>query len=445
MSKNHVINNVLPGSIASELGIEPGDKLFSINNCNIKDIFDYYYQVENEEVTLLIEKPNGEEWELEIEKVEDEELGLVFSQDLMDEYRSCKNKCIFCFIDQMPKGMRDTLYFKDDDSRLSFLQGNYITLTNMTDDDIDRIIRYRLEPVNVSIHTTNPKLRCKMLNNNFAGKALKHLRRLQKGEIIMNGQIVLCKGINDGKELERTLDDLIGYLPFLKSVSVVPVGITKYRDGLYQMESFSKKEAKSVIDLIRKHQDKAIYSHGLNFAHAADEWYILAEEDLPNGDTYDDYPQIENGVGMLRLFIDEVNYELEKRSGDYEERNIALATGTLSAPYLYSMCLGIQMKYPNTKIDIYPIRNKFFGETITVSGLVTGQDIISQLIDIEDIDKLLLPCNMLRDQKDIFLDDVSVTELSKALKVKVEIVGASGEDFIEAVIGKSIIIEPHLA
>jgi len=433
MNNHHIIEKVLPDSIAEELGIESGDKLLSINNQKIRDIFDYYYQVENEEIVLLIEKLNNEEWELEIEKGEDDELGLVFSQSLMDEYRSCKNKCIFCFIDQMPKGMRDTLYFKDDDSRLSFLQGNYITLTNMTDDDIDRIIRYRLEPVNISIHTTNSKLRCKMLNNTFAGKALKYVKRLYKGKIAMNGQIVLCKGVNDGKELVRTLNDLTKYLPYLKSVSIVPVGITKYREGLFQMEVFTKKDAKNIIDLIRKYQEKNLQTHGLNFVHGADEWYILAEEDLPSAATYDDYPQIENGVGMLRLFIDEVNCELEKRPGDHKERNIALVTGTLAAPYLYSMCLGIQMKYPGTNIDIHPIRNDFFGETITVSGLVTGQDIINQLTNMENLDKLLIPCNMLRDGEEVFLDDVTVNKLSEALKVKVEIVGPSGKDFIEAV------------
>ena len=272
----HIVKSLMPGGIGEELGIEPGDKLLAINGSEIQDVFDYYYYEESEQLLLLIEKPDGEEWELEIEKDEDESLGIEFDQSLMDEYRSCRNKCMFCFIDQMPKGMRETLYFKDDDSRLSFLQGNYITLTNMSDHDVERIVKYRLEPINISFQTTNPELRFKMLHNRFAGEALKKVDILYRGQIEMNGQIVLCKGVNDGEELERTIRDLTGYLPYLKSVSIVPVGLTKYRDGLYPLEPFTKEDAKEVLSVIHRWQEKIYQEHGIHMIHAGDEWYVLA-------------------------------------------------------------------------------------------------------------------------------------------------------------------------
>ncbi|MBS7210387.1 MAG: DUF512 domain-containing protein, partial [Lachnospiraceae bacterium] len=305
MKKEHIIRSVEEGSIAWELGIEAGDKLISINDNEIEDVFDYHFLVNDEELVVLIEKPDGEEWELEIEKDYEEDLGISFEQGLMDEYRSCRNKCMFCFIDQMPKGMRDTLYFKDDDSRLSFLQGNYITLTNMSDDDVRRIVKYHLEPINISFHTTNPELRCKMLHNRFAGDALKKVDILYEGGITMNGQIVLCKGENDGEELERSIRDMTKYLPHLQSVSVVPVGLTKYRDGLYPLESFEKEDAKKVLETIHKWQKKIYEEYGTHFIHAGDEWYILAEEEVPEEERYDGYLQLENGVGMLRLLQNE--------------------------------------------------------------------------------------------------------------------------------------------
>ena len=301
MKHTHLIKSVLPGSIADELEIESGDKLISINNNEIEDVFDYHFYVNDEYLTLLIEKKNGEEWELEIEKDYEVDLGIEFEQGLMDEYRSCRNKCMFCFIDQMPKGMRETLYFKDDDSRLSFLQGNYVTLTNMSDKDIDRIVRYHLEPINISFQTTNPELRCKMLHNRFAGEALKKVDILYEGGIQMNGQIVLCKGENDGEELERTIRDLKKYVPQLQSVSVVPVGLTKYRDGLYPLEPFDKEDAKKVLATIHKWQKELYKEFGLHVIHASDEWYILAGEEVPEEERYDGYLQLENGVGMLRL------------------------------------------------------------------------------------------------------------------------------------------------
>ncbi len=434
MKHEHIVKSIEPGSIAEEMGIEAGDKLISINDNTIEDVFDYHYYVNDEEIVLLIEKPDGEEWELEIEKDYEEDLGIVFEQGLMDEYRSCRNKCMFCFIDQMPKGMRETLYFKDDDSRLSFLQGNYITLTNMSDHDVDRIVKYHLEPINISFHTTNPDLRCKMLHNRFAGEALKKVDKFYEGGIQMNGQIVLCKGINDGDELERSIRDMSKYLPYLQSVSVVPVGLTKYRDGLYPLESFTKEDAEKVIDTIEKWQKIFYEEYGLHFIHAGDEWYILAEREMPEEDRYDGYLQLENGVGMLRLLNNEFEEAYAKVEGDDRQREVSMATGFLAYPYLKKMIETLQIKYPNVTVNLYPIRNDFFGEKITVAGLITGQDLIAQLKGQSLGEKLLLPCSMLRSGEEIFLDDVTLSEVKDSLQIEVDIVKSSGWDFIEAII-----------
>lgn len=435
MKHEHRIKAVLPGSIAEELGVEAGDLLLAINDEEIEDVFDYHYYVNDEELTVLIQKPDGEEWELEIEKDYEEDLGIEFKQGLMDEYRSCRNKCMFCFIDQMPEGMRETLYFKDDDSRLSFLQGNYITLTNMSDHDIERIVRYHLEPINISFHTTNPELRCKMLHNRFAGDALKKVDTLYEGGIQMNGQIVLCKGVNDGEELERSIRELSRYLPYLQSVSVVPVGLTKYRDGLYPLEPFTKEDAKEVLRVIHSWQEKLYQEYGLHFIHAGDEWYILAEEEMPEEERYDGYLQLENGVGMLRLLHNEFEEAYEDAAGDDIERNVSLATGYLAYPYLKKMADRLSQKYTGTKIQIYPIRNDFFGERITVAGLITGQDLIRQLTGQELGTRLLLPCSMFRSEEEVFLDDITRSELEEALQVPVDIVKSSGQDLIDAIIG----------
>lgn len=434
MKHEHIVKCVDPGSIAEEMGIEAGDKLISINDNTIEDVFDYHYYVNDEEIVLLIEKPDGEEWELEIEKDYEEDLGIVFEQGLMDEYRSCRNKCMFCFIDQMPKGMRETLYFKDDDSRLSFLQGNYITLTNMSDHDVERIVKYHLEPINISFHTTNPELRCKMLHNRFAGEALKKVDKLYEGGIQMNGQIVLCKGINDGEELERSIRDMSKYLPHLQSVSVVPVGLTKYRDGLYPLQSFTKEDAKKVIDTIEKWQKIFYEEYGLHFIHAGDEWYILAEREVPEEERYDGYLQLENGVGMLRLLINEFEEGYEEVDGDDRNIEVSMATGFLAYPYLKKMIQRLQVKFPNVTVHLYPIRNDFFGEKITVAGLITGQDLIAQLKGQPLGERLLLPCNMFRSGEEVFLDDVTLSELKDSLQVEADIVKSSGWDFIEAII-----------
>lgn len=432
--REHLIKSVVSGSIADELGIEPGDRLLSIDGQEIEDIFDYQFFVEDEEILVLIEKPDGEQWELEIEKDADEQLGIEFDQGLMDEYRSCRNKCMFCFIDQMPEGMRETLYFKDDDSRLSFLQGNYVTLTNMSDHDIDRIIRYRLEPINISFQTTNPELRCKMLHNRFAGDALKKVDALFQGGIEMNGQIVLCKGENDGEELECSIHDLTKYIPLLRSVSVVPVGLTKFRDNLYPLEPFTKEDAKKVLNTIHKWQKKIYEEYDIHFIHAGDEWYLLAGEDVPEEERYDGYLQLENGVGMLRLLFNEFSEGYAKLKGDDREQTLSIATGKLAFPYISAMAKKMTEKYPNIKIRVYGIRNDFFGERITVSGLITAQDLMAQLRDVELGERLMIPCNMLKTDEDVFLDDYTVQQVSDALQVPVHIVKSSGQDFIDAIL-----------
>lgn len=433
-NKTHKISRVLEGSIGEEMEIVPGDVLLSVNGKNVEDVFDYHYLTNEEYVVLLIRKENGEEWELEIEKEEQEDLGLEFENGLMDEYRSCRNKCIFCFIDQMPKGMRDTLYFKDDDSRLSFLQGNYVTLTNMSDQDIQRIIGYRLEPINISFQAMNPQLRCRMLNNRFAGEALKKVDRLYEAGILMNGQIVLCKGINDGKELEYSIHELEKYAPMLQSVSIVPVGLTKFREGLEALKPFTPEDAKEVLDLIHRTQERMFREHGIHFIHGGDEWYLLAGEPLPEESRYDGYLQLENGVGMLRLLEEEVKEELSKRQGDGRSHEISIATGRLAADAICSHVERIQKKYPGVWVHVYPIRNDFFGETITVSGLLTGQDLIAQLKGKRLGERLLLPCNVLRSGESVFLDDVTVEELEIALQKPVNIVKSSGRDFVKSVL-----------
>lgn len=438
--KGHLIRDVKKDSIAAELEIEPGDRLLAIDGHEIEDIFDYQYYMESEYLEILVEKPDKEQWLLEVEKEEDEDLGIVFANGLMDEYRSCRNKCIFCFIDQMPEGMRDTLYFKDDDSRLSFLQGNYVTLTNLSDHDLERIIKYRLSPINISFQTMNPSLRCKMLNNRFAGEALKKAERLFKAGITMNGQIVLCKGINDGEELFFSIRKLMEYIPVLESVSVVPVGLSRYREGLYPLEPFNAQDAKEVLSMIHGFQKEIFKAHGTHFIHASDEWYLMAGWDFPPEETYDGYLQLENGVGMMRLLLGEFEDALERLQ---EERRtlptgraeLSIATGRLAYPYILAMAEQLMELLPGLHIHVYEIINHFFGEMITVAGLLTGRDMIAQLKGKPLGECLLLSQNMLRAGEEVFLDDVTVPGMEKALQVKIDIVKSSGYDFVEAVLG----------
>ncbi len=454
MSLEHIVKEVIPGSIAQEMEIVPGDVLLAINDKEIEDVFDYRYLLKDEYIEVLVRKPDGEEWLLEIEKDYDDDLGIEFENGLMSEYRSCSNKCIFCFIDQMPPGMRETLYFKDDDSRLSFLQGNYITLTNMTEKDVERIIQMQLAPINISVQTTNPELRCRMLHNRFAGEKLQFLQRFYEGHVEMNGQIVCCKGVNDGEELRRSITDLMAYLPFMRSVSVVPAGISRFREGLYPIEMFTKEEAEQIVDMIESYQQACFEQYGLHFIHASDEFYILAGREFPEEERYDGYIQLENGVGMMRLLMEEFASAWEAASGSSRfqelrqtlQRTVTVATGQLACSTLEVFAGQLMDAYPGLMIRVCAIRNDFFGETITVSGLVTGQDLIAQLQERqkagEDLgEALLIPVNMLRSGEQVFLDDVTVAEVEKALGLRVVPVEAGGQDFVDAVLDREYCME----
>lgn len=436
MDKNgHLIASVDPGSIADQLGIEAGDILLSINDAPIEDIFDYQYKLNNETVTAVVLKKNGEEWDLDIEN-DYQDLGLNFENGLMSDYRSCSNNCIFCFIDQMPPGMRDTLYFKDDDSRLSFLQGNYVTLTNMKEHDLQRIIKFKLAPINISVHTTNPELRVKMLHNRFAGEALKKIDTLYEAGTPMNGQIVLCPGVNDGKELDRTIGDLTKYLPHMRSVSVVPVGLSKYRDGLCHLTSFTKETAAAAIDQIERWQKLIYPQHGVHFIHASDEFYLIAGRPLPEAERYDGYIQYENGVGMLRLLKEETDEALEELSRDpdreAEEEVISIATAKLAYPFIKEISEKFMKICPEKKIHVYLIENDFFGHMITVAGLLTGKDLIAQLKGKEIGSRLLLTTAMFRSGEEVFLDDVTKSDVERELGVRVDIIPEGGDELIRA-------------
>ena len=432
--KAHIIKEIESGSIAEELELAPGDELISINEKEIKDVFDYHYLIKDEFLTVVIRKPDGEEWELEIEKEFEDDLGIVFEEGLMDSYRSCRNKCIFCFIDQMPPGMRETLYFKDDDARLSFLQGNYITLTNMTEDEIERILFYKLSPINISVHTTNEELRCRMLHNRFAGSALEKMKKLKDGGITMNGQIVLCKGWNDGEELEKTIHDLGAFLPELQSVSVVPVGLTKYRKGLAELEKFTKEDSLKVLETIHRWQGIFLRHYHTRLIYAGDEWYISAGLPIPDADSYEGYPQLENGVGMLRSFRDEYTEQLKELKGDERRKELSMVTGVLAAPYMEELLKELTDRFPNITVKLYTIRNDFFGEDITVAGLITGGDIITQLKGLPLGEYLLLPDVLLRNGETVLLDDVTVEQIENSLQTRIRIVQSDGNSFIQSII-----------
>ena len=443
-NKGHLITGVQAGSIAEELHIEPGDRLLEINGHGIEDVFDYRFDIQDEALDVLIRKQSGEEWLLDIEKEECEDLGIEFETGLMSDFRSCRNKCIFCFIDQMPSGMRESLYFKDDDSRLSFMQGNYITLTNMTERDIDRIIRMHLAPINISVQTTNPALRCKMLHNRFAGSSLKYMDRLHEHGIEMNGQIVLCKGVNDGEELARTIRDLERYIPSMRSVSIVPAGLTRFREGLYPLSLFSAEEAGAVIDCVEAWQRRFYEKYGLHFVHASDEFYSLAGRDVPEEARYDGYLQLGNGVGMVRLLFEEVTRELARLAGSGAadrsvRRTVTIATGRMIAGFIEQLCGRITALFPGVTAQVVAIENRFFGETITVTGLITGQDLIAQLRQMQQEgrslgERLLISANMLRTGERVFLDDLTVDDAERALGLPVCPVDAGGADFVRAIL-----------
>ncbi len=442
----HIVKFVQPDSIAEECGFEPGDALLKINGQEIKDIFDYRFLSQDEFLVLEAKSSSGEIVEIEVEKDAEEDLGLEFENAFMDSYRSCKNKCIFCFIDQMPDGMRETLYFKDDDARLSFLQGNYVTLTNMSEEDVERIIQYHLEPINISFQTMNPELRCKMLNNRFAGEALKKVECFAKAGIAMNGQIVLCKNINDGKELDFSIEQLLKYIPLLGSVSVVPAGLTKYREGLFPLEAFTKEDALRVLHQIHGWQAHCMSAYGIHFVHASDEWYLLAEREIPSAENYDGYLQLDNGVGMLRLMMDEFRTALEDLKEEVvlnpslkqllsNVEPVSFATGVAAYDILMQLVSELCEVVPNLKVYGYRIENRFFGKQITVAGLITGGDLTEQLKEVPLGTRLLLPENMLRANEDVFLDDMHVSELESSLQVEVDIVKSSGQEFLYHILG----------
>ena len=426
MQKGHKIDLIREGSIAEEMELESGDILLTINGEQMEDVFDYQYLCEDEFIVLEIEKKNGEIWELEIEKDEDEDIGLIFADGLMADYKSCRNKCIFCFIDQMPKGMRETLYFKDDDSRLSFLQGNYVTLTNMKESDLERVIFYHLSPINVSVQTTDMALRKYMLKNPNATKLMDYLRLLNANHIEMNFQIVLCKNINDGKYLEKSIRDLSEFLPTARSMSIVPFGKSKYRDGLEDIELFNREDCKKIIEDVSVWQEKFLKEYGTRFCFLSDEFYVTAGIEPPNDEFYEGYPQYENGVGMLTLTKKEFYDYYNTVEGDDKVRNVSIATGKIAYDFIYSLSCDIMKKYVNTKINVYAIDNDYFGRTITVSGLLTGTDIINQLKDKELGTTLFVPESAIREGENCFLDDVTMSDVEKELNVKV--VSAKSEE-----------------
>ncbi len=430
-----VINGVAPHSHAARCNIKEGETLISINGNDIIDVLDYrFYQFERE-LELVVENSLNEKRTVKVKKPEYDELGLLFDTYLMDEQKSCRNKCVFCFIDQLPKGMRDTLYFKDDDSRLSFLFGNYITLTNITEHEVDRIIKMHISPVNISVHTTNPELRCKMMNNRFAGDALKYLERLSKSSIEINTQIVCCPGYNDGEELKRTLSDLedLG----VNMVAVVPVGLTAHREGLAQLTPFDKEKAKETIAIIEEFSSKCMEKHGRHIAFASDELYIKAGLPIPPYEHYEDFTALENGVGLIALLKDELYCALEDFDGDTNaKRSVTIACGTSVAPFMREMMDNVEKKFENVTVNVVPIKNEFFGGGVNVSGLIVGADLISQLKGIDLGDELLISSSMLRYENDLFLDDTSVKDVENTLNIKLTPVNNNGEELLLAILGK---------
>lgn len=429
------IRGVESGSPAARAKIRAGEELLAINGQEIVDVLDYRFYMMDKRLELTLRSGAGER-KVSVKKGEYEELGLTFDTYLMDRERSCRNQCIFCFIDQMPPGMRETLYFKDDDARLSFLYGNYITLTNLTEHDIERTIRMKISPVNISVHTTNPELRCKMMHNRFAGESLSILRRLADGGIAMNAQLVLCPGINDGAELERSMRDLAEYLPALRTVSCVPVGLTKYRDGLYPLRPYTKEEAADVVAQVEAFGDEMKARHGTRVFYASDEFYLKAGLPLHGGDFYEDYGQLENGVGMLTLQREQFRDALPFFEPDGRKRNFSIATGVAAAPFLQKLVDEARETWHNLNGRVYPIVNDFFGHEITVAGLITGQDLISQLRGKDLGDELLLPDVLLKFHEDVFLDDVTLSEVREALGVPITMVGSDGYELLRCMLGE---------
>ncbi len=431
------IKSVIPHSIADKKKIKAGETLVSINSHSIRDVLDYrFYMYEKNLVLTLL--TDGVEREVKIKKDQYDDIGLEFETFLMDKQENCHNKCIFCFIDQNPHGMREGVYFKDDDTRLAFLFGNYVTLTNVKDEELDRLVKMHISPINISVQATNPELREKMLSNRFAGRLLEQMKRLADGNLDLNAQIVLCKGVNDKEELTRSLYDLSEFVPNLKSISVVPVGLTRYRNGLYPLEPFTKEECIEVIKQVEEIASEFYSKFGSRLVFLSDEFYIKAGLEIPDSDYYEGYPQLENGVGMIRSMSDDIDSEIEflRESGEVPfdiPRSVSIATGRASFDFISSVVEKITKIWYNIDCKVYPIRNDFYGENVTVSGLLTGQDIIKQLKGQKLGDVLLVPRNALRHEGDKFLDDVTLEELEDALGVKV-LPTREGEEFLYGII-----------
>ena len=435
------ITSVEKGSRAEKSGILAGDILLSINENSINDVLDYRFYLTERVVNIGLSR-DGEEYSVSIKKGEYDDIGLDFETPLMDKKHSCKNKCIFCFIDQNPEGLRESLYFKDDDSRLSFIHGNYVTLTNMSQQDVDRIIKMRMSPINISVHTTNPELRVKMMKNKHSGEVLKYLNDFASAGLTMCGQIVLCRGVNDGDELLRSLNDLAALYPAMSSVAVVPAGLTKFREKLYPLTDFTAEEASDVIDMINSVGDKHKAEHGTRLFYAADEFYLKAGREIPDAEYYEDYSQLENGVGMLRSCQDEFDMALEDVVDLLEnkdvKRSVSIVTGVAAYPMIERQIDRLKRVCPNLSVNIYKIINNFFGESITVSGLLTGKDMYDQLKDKPLGEELLIPQNCLRHGEEVFLCGMTVQELSEKLCIPVRTSGNDGYELCEAVLGRSI-------
>lgn len=429
------IKTVMRHSYADRAGIRSGETLLSINGNDIVDVLDYRFYQLNSVLELKIRDPRGEVRSVRLRKPEYDELGLDFDTYLMDKEKSCRNKCVFCFIDQLPKGLRETLYFKDDDSRLSFLFGNYVTLTNLTEHEISRIIKMHISPINVSVHTTNPDLRVKMMGNRFAGDSLKILKRFADSSIDINTQIVCCPGINDGDELRRSLRDLYDFNVNL--IAVVPVGLTKYREGLYPLTPFTKEKAAETVDILEEFGEMCLKTKGKRIAYAADELYIKADRAIPDASFYGDFEAIENGIGLIAMLKEDLLAELDFRDPDPSiRRTVSVACGTSAAPYLRELMDRVEENYPGVHITVYPITNDFFGEMINVSGLIVGGDLIAQLKNKPLGDDLLISSAMLRFENDLFLDDVSIGDVRKALHINVVPVNNDGVMLLDAILGE---------
>ncbi len=429
------ISGIEKGSIAEKKKIGAGDMLISINGNEINDVLDYRFYINDTKLLLLLKTADGKSRLAVIHKDESEDIGLEFETYLMDKQRSCKNKCIFCFIDQLPEGLRKSLYFKDDDSRLSFLFGNYITLTNLTDNEADRIIKMHISPVNISVQTMNPELRVEMMANPKAGESLKYLYKFAQAELAINTQLVLCPGINDGKELERSLSELGALYPSVQSIAAVPVGLSDHREGLYHINPYTKETAREVIGIIDEFNRKFKEEHGEIIAYAADEFYLKAELPMPDADYYNGFPQLENGVGMWALLASEFNEALDECKIKSLERTATIVTGKAAYPLISSLAEKACNKINGLRINVVEAENKLLGKMITVSGLLCGNDIVSALEGIELGDELIIPPNCLRSEGDMFLDDMTVGELSDILKIKVTQNGSSGYDLLDAMTG----------